>query len=237
MFHDPRPIDNKADTKIRITPPGNYAFCADQTSALLGLSEVMPCSKEFPVLFARLDTGMAPVALLGLPEQGNCAVVEDQWQFRYIPAVFRTYPFLLAQTDDNGEQFAVCLERTAPHLSEENGEPLFTEEGKPAPLMERAKVMLQNLHAEQSRGLAWGKVLEEKQLLVPFALAVTQDNQRKTLPLEGLFFIDENRLNALSDEDFCDLRAKGVLPIAYAHLLSLGNVERIVLQNTKQVTP
>lgn len=230
MFQDPRPVDSTADAAVRLTGHQTYEFSSDQTSALLGLSEIFSSAKDFPVLFAEIETGTAPVALLGLPGQGNTAVQNDVWTAKYIPAVFRTYPFLLAQTDEAGERFAICLERTAPHIAKEGeeGEPLFTEEGEPSPLMERAKAMLQTLHSDQVRGLALGKLLKEQELLSPFAIAVTQDNQQKTLPLEGLFFIEEKKLNNLSDEDFCELRSVGALPAIYAHLLSLTNVERII---------
>lgn len=228
MFNDPRPIDSSTDAAVRIAAPETLDFCADQTSALLGLAEVVACSRELPVLFAKLENGVAPVALLGLPEKGNSAIADGQWQYGYIPAVFRSYPFLLAQTDEKGENFAVCLERTAPHLSETEGEPLFTEEGKPAPLLENAKNMLQNLHAEQAKGQLMGNLLAEKKLLSPFALTLTKGEEQQSIPLEGLYFVNEQALNELSDEDFCDLRAKGALPALYAHLISLGRVNRIM---------
>ncbi|MFW5488409.1 MAG: SapC family protein [Desulfovibrio sp.] len=233
MFNDPRPIDSTNDAKLRITPFENFEFCADQTSALLGLAEVVPCSRELPVLFAKLESAVAPIALLGLPEKGNAAVKNGTWLYEYIPAVFRSYPFLLAQTDEKGENFAVCLERTAQNISETDGEPLFTEDGAPAPLLEQAKNLLQNLHTEQARAQLLGNLLVEKELLVPFAITVRQGEEQQAIPLEGLYFVNEKKLNDLSDEDFCDLRAKGVLPALYAHLMSLGQINRIMPRTTE----
>jgi hypothetical protein len=44
------------------------------------------------------------------------------------------------------------------------------------------------------------------------------------VPVEGLFSIDEAGLNKLDDEDFLTLRKAGGLALAYAQLLSMGQL-------------
>lgn len=227
MFTDPRPIDKNTDAKTRITPLQSFDFCKDQTSALLGLSEVIPCSREIPVLFAEIESGFAPIAMLGVPATGNQAVQDEKWQFGYVPAVFRAYPFLLMQTDDEGKTLTVCLERSSGLISEEEGTPLY-EEGEPSGLLQNAQKLLQNLHQEQRKGQAFGALLKEKELLAPFSLTVTQNNEKKQIPFEGLFMVDEKKLNELSDEDFLDLKKAGVLALIYAHLFSLNAISRVL---------
>ena len=46
----------------------------------------------------------------------------------------------------------------------------------------------------------------------------------KAAPVNGLFRIDEAALNALSDEAFLKLRHCGALTLAFAQMLSTGNV-------------
>lgn len=232
MFNDPRPIDKNNDANLHIKALDSFDFCKEQTSALLGLSEIVPCSRELPILFAELEDGFAPIAFLGTPNVGNQAVLNGKWRFGYVPAVFRAYPFLLMQTDEEGETLAVCLERTSPQVSDSNeeGTALYTEEGEPSELLQNAQQLLQGLHAEQRKAQLFGRLLQEKELLSPFALTINQDGEQKTIPFEGLHFINEKALNELSDEDFLELKNKGILPSIYAHLFSLNAINKILAQ-------
>jgi len=42
-----------------------------------------------------------------------------------------------------------------------------------------------------------------------------------------LYVIDEKKLDALSDDEFNELRSKGLLPIIYAHLSSMHQIARL----------
>lgn len=228
MYIDPRPIDIGKDADLRITQFIDYGFCADQASCLLGLTEIVPASREFPVLFAVMEGGVAPVALLSTNGTRNMAVEEGQWRFGYVPAVFRTYPFLLMQTDGEGNNLAVCLERTSPQLvrDADSGTPIF-EDGEPTDFLKNATSVLTRLHEDQQQGLRLGQIINEKKLFSPFAITTSRNGTQETTPLDGFYFVNEKALNELSDEAFLDLKKSGVLPAIYAHLISLGTLNRI----------
>ncbi|MCA1784939.1 MAG: SapC family protein, partial [Desulfobacteraceae bacterium] len=44
-------------------------------------------------------------------------------------------------------------------------------------------------------------------------------------PVTGLYMIDETKLNQMEDDAFLAVRSAGALPIAYAQLLSMGNIQ------------
>ena len=70
------------------------------------------------------------------------------------------------------------------------------------------------------------RFLAEHNLFTPLGMQV-QDGD-KTKNISGCYVINEERLGKLSDELFLSIRAKQYLPAIYAHLLSLGQTERLV---------
>ncbi|MEL6212672.1 MAG: SapC family protein, partial [Pseudomonadota bacterium] len=73
------------------------------------------------------------------------------------------------------------------------------------------------------------KILLEKDLVSSQSAQYTPTSGGEPKPFAGYFGIDEQKLNTLDDEAFLDLRKRGVLPILYAQLMSLGNW-RVIMQ-------
>jgi hypothetical protein len=65
--------------------------------------------------------------------------------------------------------------------------------------------------------------LAEAGLITEWSLKIKDQDQEK--PVTGLFRIDESKLNALDDDQFLKLRKAQALPIAYAQLLSMNNIQ------------
>jgi hypothetical protein len=101
------------------------------------------------------------------------------------------------------------------------GEPFFDGDG----LGKAAQEMLNLLsQTEASRVLTQRLVdaLQAAELIHPWALNVKQGEQ--TIPVEGIYRIDEAALNALPDEAYLTLRKTGALPLAYAQLFSMNQL-------------
>jgi len=45
--------------------------------------------------------------------------------------------------------------------------------------------------------------------------------------VEGVYIIDEEKLESLSDQEFLTLRQRGLIPLIYAHLTSLQQFGRL----------
>lgn len=228
MFKNPQPITKEADLHLKVLPSNDFSFSAEQPSLLIGLSEIIACSREVPVLFTELETGLATIALLGNQEEGNKTLSNGVPLYEYIPAALRAYPFLLMRDTNNKDNLIIALERDTMRLSEDEGLPLFTEEGEAGPLLENVKQMLEATHVDQQRAATFAKIVQEAGLLQPFGVTATTGGNKKTINFEGLFFIDEKKLNALPDEKFLEFKEKGLLPSIYAHLISLGRVNRML---------
>ncbi|MFO7911128.1 MAG: SapC family protein, partial [Desulfotignum sp.] len=60
-------------------------------------------------------------------------------------------------------------------------------------------------------------------VVMEWPLKIQDKDQEK--PVTGLYRIDETKFNALADETFLKVRKAGALPIAYAQLFSMGNIQ------------
>ena len=230
MFINPQPLDKKNDVDLCILPREDFAFCKDQLSALVGLSEILPCSRELPVLFSKFEDTFSPIVLLGTPVFGNMVLEDGRWNAGYIPAVFRAYPFLLLQIDNEQKQLTIGVDRDCSLLSTEDGEALFNAEGEASDILLSAGQMLSSIRADQQRAALLGSYLASKNLLVPFSITANaggEQAQPQVFSFDGLYFVEEKSLAQLADEDFLFLKNEGALPFLYAHIFSLSRIGRV----------
>jgi hypothetical protein len=175
-----------------------------------------------------------PVVLFGFEEGENLFIDdENKWQSSYIPAIIRRYPFALAKTDEDG-RFSVCIDEESEFVNETEGQDLFDSEGKAAEVMERVKKYLAELQQMDTFTEEFCKFLSQKNMFTPLNMKVKVGNEIKNIT--GAYIINEERLNALSDETFLDMRTKKYIPVIYSHLSSLSQIERLMSFKDKQLT-
>jgi hypothetical protein len=148
---------------------------------------------------------------------------DGRWLGSFIPSSIRSYPFRL-MTPQGSDQSILCIEEGCV-VSADNplpGETFFGADGKASPSLQHALDFLTSL--ERNRlvtGLAVSS-LAQAGVIKPWPISIKSEQGDRTV--NGLNCIDEAALNALSNEDFIKLRATGALPIAYAQLLSMGQL-------------
>lgn len=228
MFEKLVPVNKVRHAHKRIKQIQGYGFAADFHIASVMVHEFARAAATYPVVFLedKAQDGFRPVALLGLDAGENLFVDADgKWQASYVPAIIRRYPFALAGAGEEGK-FTVCIDEGSPLVSDTEGVPLFDEQGEPTEAIENVKRYLGELQQMDAftRGFcAW---LSEHNLFIPLNMRVRQAEQVKNIT--GCYVINEERLNNLSDERFLQLREKRYLPAAYAHLMSLAQIERLM---------
>lgn len=219
-------LDSRIHQDLRIKPNTSYSYAAKTNSVPVVGVEFPDACREYPIAFVKAsDDSFLPVALLGLRENENLFVSRDgKWDARYIPAFVRRYPFVPA--DAGQGEVVICIDEAAPCLDRQEGEPLFAGD-KPAPLLANMLNLLRDYQAQALRTQEFCKHLQDNNLLV-------ESNAQVQLPdgtgfhLSGLFVIDEKRLQVLDKEKVHGLFASGELGLVYAHLLSLGNLQKLV---------
>lgn len=228
LFYDKPVALNKVqhkDLKIKANT-NDFSFATNTNSVILAGIEFTEASKEYPIVFAKAGDKVVPVALLGVRNQENLFVRDDgRWDARYVPAFVRRYPFVLAETGEQGQRI-VCIDEAFPGLNDAEGEPLF-EEGEPSGLLKQAIDFLEEYQRQYLRTETFVKRLQDNELLMSLNAKIDMvDGQQYSL--SGLLAVDEKKLLGLPDDKALEFFKSGELAWVYCHLVSLGCMASMV---------
>jgi len=237
MFQKVVPVnkDRHASKKIRQT--ADFSFASQFHIAYVTMHEFARVASIYPVVFTedKEHDQFRPVVLLGLEAGENLFIGEDgKWQASYIPAIIRRYPFALSQISDD-DSFVVCIDEDSDLISDTEGSPMFDEQGEPTQIIENVKRYLAELQQMDVMTREFCKFLTEHNMLTPLSMRVRQDGMIKNI--SGCYVINEERFNNVSDELFLTIRNKHYLPAMYAQLISLAQIERLVMLKDELAEP
>lgn len=229
MFDRLVPVNRDQHSRLRIRPVSRFAHARSFHLASLAMHEFVRASAFYPIVFLddRERNAFRPVALLGLDAGENLCVESDGTWLRgaYVPGIIRRYPFALANTAQTGE-YAVCVDEGSGLLDEQDGLPLFQEDGQPAETLENVKRFLAELQQMDTLTGQFSAFLARNNLLRPLNLRVRVAD--KPRDIVGCYVINEERLDSLNDSVFLEMRGLRYLPPIYAHLSSLPQIDRLV---------
>jgi hypothetical protein len=226
------PLSRETHANLRLRPISSFEFARGTPLLRILAGEVSQVAPNFPIVFLKEGEAFAPFALMGLAQGENLFVSDDgKWLGFYVPALLRRYPFLFARQEGDGEGKAVLMVEDS-MLSPDEGEALFdptTDE--PVGPVARAIQFLTDVEMSALQTAALVKSLADLDLMDLLPLQVTRSGSEPT-PLEGIYIVNEAKLNGLSDEAFLALRRSGALAFAYAQIISLGQLARLQARAT-----
>lgn len=206
-------------------PRQGYRFAAGELVAPVLNAELGKLLGQYVLGFVAQDQGYLPVALLGVDGANNLYLHDDgRWLGSYVPAAVRAHPFRLGQPR-GGEQ-ALCLD--SEHLCEpETGQPLFDQDGNLAEPVQQTLKFLTECEKNRRATQAATHALNEAGLIEPWPLQVARGEDLSPVQVQGLYRVNEQALNALTDEAFVSLRPYGALALAYAQRFSMNHLEQL----------
>ncbi|GAB4256075.1 MAG: hypothetical protein Kow0065_04600 [Methylomicrobium sp.] len=204
----------------------SYAFAATETVAPLVAQELIKAMMNMPLGFIKSETGFIPVAIQGMTSNKNLFVsAEGHWLGGYIPAVYRGYPFHLIRVED-GRQ-VLCFNEDSGLLTDTaTGELFFSEDNTPSKAVTDVMNFLSQVEANRIQTARVCELLEKLDLFQPWHIKVKSEEGEKIL--QGIYRIDEEKLNRLALEEFDQIRQIGALPVIYSQLLSMQNLAKLV---------
>jgi hypothetical protein len=229
LFNAPETLTAARHGSLRLNPVDDYRFAAEERQIPLVQSELAEAAKHFPIIFPRGET-IRPIALLGLRDNDN-RFVDDagRWTADYVPAHIRRYPLIAGESV---EQYLVMIDRQAPSLREDKGEPLFqgpTDSGESAQLTERGQAAVDFLQRFQQEITGMPRrfaPLAEQGVLVDTSLDIRR-NGKIVQRVNGFRRVDRQKLANLDDATLAAWARSGLLEASYLHLQSLGNLRRL----------
>ena len=215
-------LDRNTHREARLAPVDKpYAFAAQAHVLPALMAEFTPGCRDMPILF--LDEGgtVSPLFMVGMrPGESRFVDSEGRWRGQHAPAYLRRYPFIGG--DVSAEQQIICVDGGYAGLQNEQGERLFQEDGEPAEAL-RGIIGFVAEYAEAAKATAaFTAEMRALDLFQTINIDIRAADGT-TSSYSGFSAISEERLNALSDEAWLDLRRKGYLVPIHAHLISLAN--------------
>lgn len=192
-------------------------------------------ARELPIVFVPAPGRPAAVFLAGIRPGENLFVDGNRWDGVYMPAYVRRYPFILGEVP--GRDPVVCIDDSYPGFDAKgarDGVALFDDKGEPSPFLRQAIDLATNYFAAAKKTEAFVDALTRhglfRDISAEFKIAGEQ------VALHGLLAVDEAKLAALPDAVVVELYRAGHLAAIWAHLHSLGNLDRLATRAAARST-
>ncbi|WP_062268090.1 SapC family protein [Endozoicomonas arenosclerae] len=223
FYSEPTLLNREVHKTLRFSASPDYSFTKEVNSVPLAGIEFFEASRDMPVLFGKDEEGgYFPLVMLSLMDGGHKQLDESgEWGDSYVPAFIRRYPFAL--TDDG----TVCFDQKAGQLQSEEGDLLFNDEGEGTKVLDNIVQFLSSFEGQYKETRRYCDQCKEFDLFVPFNLKVMAGGE-KPLKLDGLYVIDEKKLNEIPESAVSSWFKSGWLAWTYAHLHSVGALSRLV---------
>lgn len=227
-------LNNKSHIKLKIKNDKSYEHAKEHHLAYLLVHEFPKAILDFPIVFIKdAETGQfKSVALFGFKPGDNLFYDKKGWHCKYIPANVRRHPFLMTSRNNNLTEWDVCIDESSDLFSEHDGTSLFTDEGKASKHLEEVKKFLIDVIEKEQSTSSFCNYLAAKNLFRANSITISNSDGKKTA-VNGLYIIDEEKLNELSDEEYLDLKKRGCIGPIYTHLSSLGQINNLLQLHNK----
>lgn len=205
----------------------HYGFAARDAVVPLVAQELPSALASMALALVKKGEGFVPVAVTGVQPGVNVYLdAEGRWRGNYVPALLRAWPFSLGRTEA-GER-VLCIDEASgtvlPAEAQPGGVAFFDEAGQVSEPISRILSFLGALETQRLVTQRICETLQQLGLIQPWDILL-KGPQGQAQKIDGLYRIDEARLNALSDAAFLALRKAGGLPFAYCLLLSMHQLE------------
>ena len=208
-----------------------------QTHAVpVTVEEFSIVQRHYPIIFSAGDSPV-PLALMGLNEGINVFFEEDGTPRgdAYVPAYIRRYPFLLAKLRPDADEMSLCFDPTSDIVGDfKEGATLF-EDGQPSEHVKGVLDFCQKFEEAGARTQAFMQELADAGVLMDGEVAI-QQNDKPDQPYiyRGFKMINQEKLKELAADKIKAWHENGLLPLIYAHLMSLDLMRFVFAKQTEQ---
>ena len=204
--------------------PASYGFAAGDALVPVIGPELSRLAPAIPMAFVEQSGGYQLMAVLSVTPGRNMFVGPDgRWLGGYVPAFLRSYPFrLLLREGTDGS--VLCVDEDSKLVVDAGGagEDFFDADGSPSQVVKPILDLLGEIERSRKATQLAVSALAKAGLIQPWPIKLKTGHAEQAIG--GLHRIDEAALNALGDNEFLKLRNASALPIAYAQMLSMGQL-------------
>jgi SapC len=227
------PLDRNLHRQLKINrPQPDWSMASGMNAIFVAGVEFGDVCREYPILFVRAGNDaqgkpqVAPIAALGLAPGENLFLQGRGWRAAYLPALLRAYPFAVSRAGVE-QRALLSIDIGWAGLSQTEGLALFDEQGEPSEQLKTLTQQIEQFELQVQRTSEICRLLVEKDLLREKRFDAELPSGEK-LKVDGFLSVDEKQLAKLSDADLLLLHKNGMMGLVYAHLVSLGNLRKMV---------
>ncbi|TDV99035.1 SapC protein [Halomonas alkaliantarctica] len=204
-------------------PKDGYHFADQLNVAGILLAELPKLLPHYVVVLLKEGEHFQPMVLLGVGERNLYVAPNGKWLGTYVPASLRGYPFTLANSEQPGEKvFAI----DADHLSENQGDALFDDEGKLAGTAAQTLDFLTQCDRNRAATQQACDALQRAGVIEQWPLTIERGEGQEPLTVNGLYRINEAALINLEADVFATLKG-APMALAYAQMFSMGQLNQL----------
>jgi hypothetical protein len=205
---------------LRVLP---QADGASRRFALLGMSELVLATADFPLCLAKdAETGRFNlIALFSLIEERNLFWHGGAWRATYLPRLAATAPFLL----DPAGVCGLAIDEGSKAIGT-LGTPLFQGGDLPSDYLVDTQRLLNDIVDDVAQTQAMVDCFAAHRLVRPLTLIFREEEGREQ-ELAGLYTIGLEALRSLNDQAVLDLHRSDWLGAAAIISASLAQIERL----------
>jgi hypothetical protein len=224
-------LDNVQHKNLRVIAAHGADYGDAIMSALTFPDEFRHLLSTYPIVFAPSADGGSydALALFGFEPGENLFLRPDGWEGDVIPLSIKRQPFLIAE---NGDELSVSVDLEHPRVSMTEGEPVFLTYGGMSEYMEQVTSVLRTLHDGVAFARGFFAALKELDLIEPLAVDVALDDGGRRL--DGLYTVHDEKLAALTGDQFTALARAGYLEPAYMAIASLSQFRGLIARRNRK---
>tara|TARA_R110002073_G_scaffold75427_3_gene184002 strand:- start:625 stop:1353 length:729 start_codon:yes stop_codon:yes gene_type:complete len=214
---------------LRLSDATDFTSHRTENFVPVVFQEFYGLATEFPLVFVRNSktADFVPGAMMGLKKGVNLYCQTSEWQPTFIPSGFTISPLSVRRLEANSDKADIAIDEQSPLLSETVGEPLYDSAGLATDYLKRRIDHVVRVTQQSIQAVSLCRFLAEKKLFTSRALQLQHTQNSPKYEVDGVFVIDEEALEKLNNEEFQELRTRGLLPLIYSHLASLHQIGRL----------
>lgn len=195
----------------------------------LTVAEVGKAVSSFPVFLSKnAQTGDWALSALSSFKQGHNLFVENgKWIATHQPTCIQTFPFCLIPSEEDAEKLSVGFDSSNKSFSEQQGEALYGDDGKPSDFLQKITTLLEADLQYGAQTYHFNRKLEELGLIKAIDIIVSYAGG-STHTLKGLHTLDEDKIKLLDTETLVEFNKNGYLTVIHAMLTSIYQLNTMI---------
>jgi hypothetical protein len=225
-------------SELKINPDLAEASASRQHLIPIVASEFRKAAIQYPIVFAKNpETGrFAAFVLNGLEPEENLFWSGTKLDVAYVPLNIRRRPFFVgtADTSSAASGNVLCIDIESSCLTASGQKSIVDTDGSDSPYLKEILSIIRELVEGQNHTTGFINTALSLDLLCPILLDIVLEDG-KSLHVEGLYSVDENRFRSLGKDKVELLWNERVMDLFYSVIISTGQIINLIrLRNERE---